>query len=171
MRVVNSGRFWGNEQLAVAVEAVLAMQRCGGAGKWERVAKWQTSFDHYWMELWKGSLGRRVAAVKKGVPKCTQMVKLSIKLIKVLCLDLPAFQMSENSLSVSFARLWHWESRTVTWQCSTSLSPVILHPWESSPAHRVQGVEKGLSTPPGVQLLCWGRGKVENFGLQCCPDS
>lgn len=37
-RGVNRGRFWGDEQVAVAVGAVLAVQRCGGAGKRERVA-------------------------------------------------------------------------------------------------------------------------------------
>lgn len=49
----------------------------------------------------KGSVGRNVAAVKKGVQKCAEMVKLSVKPIKELCSDLPAFQMSENSLSGS----------------------------------------------------------------------
>lgn len=37
-RGVNRGRFWGDEQVAVAVGAVLAVQRCGEAGKWGRVA-------------------------------------------------------------------------------------------------------------------------------------
>lgn len=108
MRVVSSRRFWGKEQVAVAVGAVLAMQRCGRDGKWERVASDQPSeqndkphFDYDWMELWKGSVGKSVAAVKKGVQKCAQMVKLSAKPIKVLHLDLPAFQMSESSLSIS----------------------------------------------------------------------